>query len=90
MPIRCELRPLYPPHWRELSAHVRFERADSRCQGCGRPHLARLRCLTTRHSVSGVDRISPIGPHSQDQKIAATTTEKGVRHRTGRIARFAA
>jgi hypothetical protein len=24
MPIRPELRPLYPPHWRELSSHVRF------------------------------------------------------------------
>ena len=23
MPIRPELRPLYPPHWRELSSHVR-------------------------------------------------------------------
>ena len=32
---------------------------------------------TTRQSVSGVDRISPIGPHSQLQKIAATTTEIG-------------
>ncbi len=45
MPIRAELRPLYPPHWRELSARVRFERAGGRCQGCGRPHLAQLRCL---------------------------------------------
>jgi hypothetical protein len=40
MPIRLELRPLYPPHWRELSSHVRFERAGGRCQRCGRPHLA--------------------------------------------------
>jgi hypothetical protein len=30
MPIRPELRPLYPPHWRELSSHVRFERAGDR------------------------------------------------------------
>jgi hypothetical protein len=28
MPIRRELRPLYSPHWRELSSHVRFERAE--------------------------------------------------------------
>ena len=35
------------------------------------------RPMTTRHSVSGVDKISPIGPHSQDQKIAATITENG-------------
>src|SRR5580692_11070175 len=45
MPIRPELRPLYPPHWRELSSHVRFERAGGRCQRCSRPHLALLRCL---------------------------------------------
>jgi hypothetical protein len=45
MPIRPELRPLYPPHWRELSSHVRFERAGGRCQRCGRPHLTLLRCL---------------------------------------------
>jgi hypothetical protein len=45
MPIRPEPRPLYPPRWRELSARVRFARAGGRCQGCGRPHLAVLRCL---------------------------------------------
>lgn len=45
MPIRPELRPLYPPHWRELSRRVRFERARGCCQDCRRPHLAFLRCL---------------------------------------------
>ncbi len=45
MPIRPALRPLYPPNWRALSARVRFERAQGRCQICGRPHLANLRCL---------------------------------------------
>lgn len=45
MPIRPELRALYPSHWRELSRRVRFERAGGRCQSCGRPHLAQLRCL---------------------------------------------
>ena len=45
MPIRPELRSLYPAHWRELSARVRFERAGGHCQGCSRPHLTQLRCL---------------------------------------------
>ena len=45
MPIRSDLRPLYPPHWRELSGRVRFERAGGKCQRCGRPHLALVRCL---------------------------------------------
>jgi hypothetical protein len=33
------------PHWRELSRRVRFERAHGRCQDCGRPHSATIRCL---------------------------------------------
>jgi hypothetical protein len=45
MPIRPELRPLYPPHWCQLSSDVRFERAGGKCQRCGRPHLALVRCL---------------------------------------------
>jgi hypothetical protein len=45
MPIRRELRALYPVNWRDLSHRVRFERAGGRCQGCGRPHLTRIRCL---------------------------------------------
>lgn len=48
MPIRPELWPLYPAHWRELSARVRFEHAGGCCQGCGRLHLAQLRCLPDR------------------------------------------
>lgn len=38
MPIKRELRFLYPIDWRELSAVIRFERARSRCERCGRPH----------------------------------------------------
>ncbi len=48
MPIRPELRPLYPPHWRELSSHVRFERAEGRCERCGRPHLVLLGPVTAK------------------------------------------
>ena len=38
MPIKRELRFLYPIDWRELSAVIRFERAQSRCERCRRPH----------------------------------------------------
>src|SRR5271166_263889 len=48
MPIRPEFRALYPPNWPELSERVRFERAGGRCRGCGRPHLAMVRCLPDR------------------------------------------
>jgi hypothetical protein len=68
MPIRPELRPLYPPQWRELSSHVRFERAEGRCQRCGRPHLVLLRRLPDgrwfdelRHGGIGGDGL-PAGP----------------------------
>jgi len=38
MPIRRELRDLYPAHWSALSRRVRFERPGGVCQGCGLPH----------------------------------------------------
>jgi len=45
MPIRPELRDLYPSHWKELSKRVRFERAGGLCQTCGRPHGQTVRSL---------------------------------------------
>jgi hypothetical protein len=45
MPIRPDLRGLYPAHWRELSQRVRFERAGGVCQTCGRPHGTTIRAL---------------------------------------------
>ena len=45
MPIKPELRQLYPPDWRELSRKVRFERAGGKCQRCQRPHGATIRVL---------------------------------------------
>ena len=45
MPIRAELRDLYPSHWKDLSRRVRFERARGTCQDCGRPHGKIVRAL---------------------------------------------
>lgn len=47
MPIRPELRRLYPPDWPTISRHVRFERAHGRCQICGRPHGQRIRVMAS-------------------------------------------
>jgi hypothetical protein len=38
MPIRPEYKWFYPVDWPQLSAMIRFERAEGRCEGCGRPH----------------------------------------------------
>ncbi len=38
MPISLELRPLYPPNWRELANWIKFERAGGHCEWCGREH----------------------------------------------------
>jgi len=46
MPIRPEMRWFYPIDWPQLSRHVRFVRAQGRCQKCGRPHGKLVRCLT--------------------------------------------
>lgn len=46
MPIRPEHRYFYPIDWPQLSAVIRFRRAGGRCEGCGRPHLTRVVCLS--------------------------------------------
>ena len=41
MPIRPELRALYPDDWPAISRRIRFERAGNRCEWCGaRPCFA--------------------------------------------------
>lgn len=38
MPIQARYKWLYPFDWPQLSAMVRFERAQGWCETCGRPH----------------------------------------------------
>ncbi|MGH7038634.1 MAG: hypothetical protein ACREE1_10915 [Stellaceae bacterium] len=45
MPIRPDLRWLYPVDWPQISRHVRFERAGGVCKECGRPHGRIVYCL---------------------------------------------
>ena len=42
MPIRPEVRWLYPIDWRELSIAIRFRRAGDQCESCGPPHGRRV------------------------------------------------
>lgn len=45
MPIRCAHRHFYTIDWPQLSAVIRFVRAQSRCEGCGRPHMQDVQYL---------------------------------------------
>jgi hypothetical protein len=45
MPIRPQFRWFYPIDWRELSAVIRFERAQGHCEHCARPHGRIVICL---------------------------------------------
>jgi hypothetical protein len=45
MPIKPEMRGFYPSNWPDISRRVRFDRAGGVCQGCGRPHGVKVRCL---------------------------------------------
>jgi len=44
MPIKPEMRGVYPGDWPQISRRVRFERAAGVCQVCGRPGMT-IRCL---------------------------------------------
>lgn len=46
MPIRAELKHLYPHNWSDISARIRFGRAKGRCEHCARPHGKRVLCLS--------------------------------------------
>lgn len=45
MPIRPDLRQLYPADWPERSLYVRSDRARWRCEACGIPEGTRLDIL---------------------------------------------
>jgi hypothetical protein len=45
VPIRPDLRWLYPIDWPELSRAIRFGRAQGRCETCRRPHGHTVTCL---------------------------------------------
>lgn len=49
MPIRPEKKRLYPDNWVEISRRIRFERAGSKCEWCGAPHLTYI----VRHESDG-------------------------------------
>ena len=55
MPIRPELRKLYPENWSEITDRIRFKRAGGSCERCGaqhgRPHpeTGKVEYLSTAH-----------------------------------------
>lgn len=48
MPIRKEMKALYPPDWKAISDRIRFDRAGGVCEECGAPHGA----LIVRSSIN--------------------------------------
>ena len=70
MPIKPELRYLYPIDWPQVSRWVRFVRAKGCCETCGRPHGQVVRHLgdgrwwdeLARPGATGVAARSPALP----------------------------
>ena len=58
MPIRPQLRWLYPIDWPQLSALIRFDRSKGRCEGCGR---RMARSCTTWVTADGTTRSGRCG-----------------------------
>ena len=80
MPIRPDMRPLYPADWRQISLRVRYEIAGGRCQRCDRPHREWVRRLADgRWFDRGIDswrdgdgrRVDDPGP---DERLRARPT----------------
>lgn len=84
MPIRRELRDLYPAHWSALSRRVRFERVRGVCQGCGGPHGSTVRRLSDGRWFDPAENTWRDAPH------AGLNLEHMVRRRTTRVVLAAA
>jgi hypothetical protein len=76
MPIRRDLRCLYPPHWRELSRRIRFERAGGRCQALRAP-ASGLAPLPAGRAL--VRRGSPHLAQSPGQALSLAGSDRGHR-----------
>lgn len=73
MPIRRDLKHLYPQDWKAISHRIRFERADGRCEFCGLAHGARgLRQPSGGFEVWSDERIATF-PHIKLIRIVLTT-----------------
>lgn len=72
MPIRPELRPLYPSNWREISSKIRFDRARGKCEFCGAPHskFTRSDIPDTFYDSYDEAAFSVSDPHENDAKIS--------------------
>lgn len=71
MPIKPENRARYPKDWKEISARIRFERAEGICEFCreaehGKPHpiTGSIVVLTTAH-------LDHTPEHCDDDNLAA-------------------
>jgi len=70
MPIRPELRSLYPADWDAISKRIRFERAGNCCEWCGaenyRPHP-----VTGSRVVLTVAHLDHDPTNNADENLAA-------------------
>src|SRR3990167_5136352 len=51
MPIRPEMKNAYPRNWPAISRHIRFVRAESRCECAGQCDLHHGRRCEERHGI---------------------------------------
>lgn len=79
MPIRPEMRALYPPDWALRSKLIRFVRADNRCEWCGarnyQPHP-----ITGSRVVLTVAHIDHHPPNCSADNLAALCQRCHIRY----------
>jgi hypothetical protein len=81
MPIKKELRRLYPANWRELSAGIKFGRALGRCEDCGRPHGATfLRGGKVRKVILATAHLDHNPANNDDGNLRALCAACHLRH----------
>jgi hypothetical protein len=73
MPIRRALLPLYGPDWDSLSHRIRFDRAQGRCEACGRPHGALVITLANGGWIDPATGEAALSGHCRDIVFTGST-----------------
>ena len=79
MPIRPELRHLYPKNWDEISLRIRFERAGNRCEWC-QPENYKPHPITGSEVVLTVAHLDHDPTNNDDNNLAALCQRCHNRH----------
>jgi len=76
MPITADRKHLYPPDWKQISARIRFVRAEGRCECVGECGLHKGRCKRRHGHVEYREKWDGGHIETREVKIVLTVAHR--------------